>query len=840
MRARTLVAVGLALAAAACPRPPPKTAYRHGRVRFLEPGVTLQRATEVSAEEAVVNLPFLPGDRVWTDSAGRAEFQFPDGTVVRLDRRSKLDYSAHEEGQEQRIVLRLWSGSALVRVRTRDFARFEIETPAGMVRILDRGIVRADVDSGELRLSVYAGEAELDDGRQPVRLAAGERTFARWGAPAEEPRRFDPAEEAGDDFARWDDLRESEDRRASRSSEYLPASSTPTPASSSGTASGSTRRRPASCGCPASRGLAPVLERPVDVDGLRLDLGAVRELGLGPLPLRALGRLRVVRLVLDARPRLGPGLGELGGGRRLRRLVPARPARPAGPALALRPRPLGPRGGYGSRRRLERRAPGRPRASRRRAPALRGRGPAVDPDAVRVADSPLFRPTRDGRQLRAGDARAFAISRRQTPGDFVRELGVDNKTTIPAPWTRGYGPPPAGRAGPGTGHSGATARSGTRTTRQRAATPARRPRTPRRPRPAPSYAPTVPTRGGESNRAEGSQTGRRRSVDRSGSSERRSPSRLWETLSRRREATPSERTGGYRPRSGASAARRPRASAGRLRAATVLAATAGRRRAATPGRRCTPAAADSGARARPSGGDGGGSRSGDRGGAAPEQPDRSRRRPQGPSGPPRLAARSPAGHNRCDGGAARPDPAPRRGDGAVRGRHPRRRARRGLLRLRERPAAGHVARGFPAEHHHPGLRRRRQRARRVRDREAGGGRVPGHPARPAQRDRRGRGRGLLEAHRDQPVADPGGGAREPALGPPGAGLLDPDHAADAPALPHPREDLRAQDQGGASSPSRSRRTSRRRRSSPSTATRSTSATATTGWRRRAASSSASR
>ena len=31
--------------------------YRHGRVRFVEPGVTLQRATEVSAEEALANQP---------------------------------------------------------------------------------------------------------------------------------------------------------------------------------------------------------------------------------------------------------------------------------------------------------------------------------------------------------------------------------------------------------------------------------------------------------------------------------------------------------------------------------------------------------------------------------------------------------------------------------------------------------------------------------------------------------------------------------------------------------------------------------------------------------------
>jgi ferric-dicitrate binding protein FerR (iron transport regulator) len=220
MRFRTLVAAGLGAGLAVAPALA-EDGYQHGRVRFVEPGVTLQRATEVSAEEALANVPFLPGDRVWTDSAGRAEFQFPDGTVVRLDRRSKLDYAGHEEGQSERIVLRLWSGSVLVRVRTRDFVRFEVETPAGMVQALDRGIVRVDVEAGETRVSVYAGEAELDDGRERARLAAGERTYVRWGGQAEEPQRFDPAE--GDDFAQWDDMRESERPR------WPPPSTFPTP-----------------------------------------------------------------------------------------------------------------------------------------------------------------------------------------------------------------------------------------------------------------------------------------------------------------------------------------------------------------------------------------------------------------------------------------------------------------------------------------------------------------------------------------------------------------------------------------------------------------------------------
>src|SRR5512143_3201883 len=168
MRPRSVVAIGLALTVAGLVAPAvaqDQDGYRHGRLRYVDPGVSLQRATDAGAEEASGNEPFLPGDRVWTDGGGRAEFQFPDGSLVRLDRRSKLDYSGHEA---DRIVLRLWSGSLFLRVRSSNDGRFEVETPAGVVRGLERSLVRIDVDAGEARVSVYEGEAVVDAGGQTV------------------------------------------------------------------------------------------------------------------------------------------------------------------------------------------------------------------------------------------------------------------------------------------------------------------------------------------------------------------------------------------------------------------------------------------------------------------------------------------------------------------------------------------------------------------------------------------------------------------------------------------------------------------------------------------------
>lgn len=172
------------------------------RVRVTEPTVTLQSASDAGAEEAVPNLPFLPGDRVWTDANGRVEFHFGDGSRVRLDRRSKLDYQAQDGGDEgATVVLRLWSGSAYVQqARRARAARFAIETPNGTADLREGGVYRLDVTGPETRVSVYEGEATIEAG-ETLRVRAGERAFARRGARPYGPDRFDRAND--DAFARW-------------------------------------------------------------------------------------------------------------------------------------------------------------------------------------------------------------------------------------------------------------------------------------------------------------------------------------------------------------------------------------------------------------------------------------------------------------------------------------------------------------------------------------------------------------------------------------------------------------------------------------------------------------
>jgi hypothetical protein len=407
--------------------------YRHGRVRFVEPGVTFQRANDASAEEALANQPFLPGDRIWTDGYGRVEFQFPDGTMVRLDSRSKLDYSGHEEGRAPRIVLRLWSGSVIVRVRTRDAGRFEVETPAGTVEALDQAMVRVDVDGGEARVSAYRGEAMLDDGHRRLRIGEGERTFARWGGEAEEPRSFDVRED--DEFSRWDEDRDAEDDRAARSSEYLPHELDPYAGEFENNGSWRYEAEVGYVWSPrVGMGWSPYSNGQWSWTAYGWTWIPNEPWGWAPFHYGRWGFSAGLGWYWAPGHVWGPGWVSWGVGNGYVGWCP----------LGWRDKPVYAWGDWNSRNRgfaEPRRGTygswmvvrgsdfGRTDLAHHRVPLT-----GIDPGALRVADSPNLRPTRDVRALAASNPEARAISRRPSPGDFVRELSVDNKTTIPATW----------------------------------------------------------------------------------------------------------------------------------------------------------------------------------------------------------------------------------------------------------------------------------------------------------------------------------------------------------------------------------------------------------------------
>ena len=193
--------------------------YRDGR--FLETlgGVTIQRADEASSDEAVRNMPFLPGDRVWTDEAGRAEIVFAQGEILWIAERSKVD-SLGRGGREQdeRLGLRVFAGSFGARVRSGG-PGFEFRAPGGTITTTGASAFRVDVRLGETVVSVSEGEVLADLGGERTTVRGGERLSYGDGR-VDGPFRYQRAR--ADAFDRWCDERAEELTRMARTHDRLP------------------------------------------------------------------------------------------------------------------------------------------------------------------------------------------------------------------------------------------------------------------------------------------------------------------------------------------------------------------------------------------------------------------------------------------------------------------------------------------------------------------------------------------------------------------------------------------------------------------------------------------
>lgn len=182
------------------------------RTSHVEGQVTIQRASEIRSEDALLNMPVIPGDRIWTGADGRAELQLADGMLLRMDYATKLDTEALGVPGDQEndvTVLRLWSGSAILNGGLFDSAAktLQVDTPAASAFILEEGLTRIDIDTdGATVISVYRGLVEVVALNSSVLVRAGQRTVVGAGYPPEEPFTFNTTEL--DDFGYWSDERD--------------------------------------------------------------------------------------------------------------------------------------------------------------------------------------------------------------------------------------------------------------------------------------------------------------------------------------------------------------------------------------------------------------------------------------------------------------------------------------------------------------------------------------------------------------------------------------------------------------------------------------------------------
>ena len=97
---------------------------------------------------------------------------------------------------------------------------YQIDAPAGSVRIQTAGEYRVSTTAGEVELDVVSGNAALATDQGSVDLRAGERSFAREGAPPDYPQTFNSARL--DAFDQWSEAQRDAEV-GSQSTEYLPS-----------------------------------------------------------------------------------------------------------------------------------------------------------------------------------------------------------------------------------------------------------------------------------------------------------------------------------------------------------------------------------------------------------------------------------------------------------------------------------------------------------------------------------------------------------------------------------------------------------------------------------------
>ncbi len=174
--------------------------YENAYIHYVDGDVTLQRATEPEPEPGAINVPILHGDRLWTHAGSRVAIRFADGTILRLDERTKVDFVTFDG--EPNILL--WSGSVILKLGASS-AKPRIDSPTGSVYPQLEGTYRIDVrDAATMTLSVGQGRAELASTEGSVIVGAGEQSFIEASQEPQfpsTPLAFDAAN--GDAFEQW-------------------------------------------------------------------------------------------------------------------------------------------------------------------------------------------------------------------------------------------------------------------------------------------------------------------------------------------------------------------------------------------------------------------------------------------------------------------------------------------------------------------------------------------------------------------------------------------------------------------------------------------------------------
>jgi len=182
------------------------------RLSYITGNSYIQRASELTYEEGVVNMPISEGDRVGTTD-GRVEIYLGKGNYLRLDKNTKLDFLSLPKKGNDLVHVRVWSGNVYLSVDTLEKEKtIEIHSSDVSTYILNVGLYRFDVrENAETEIFVFKGLVEAAGESGSVLIKEAQRLEAINGHFTSRPTRFLAV--ADDSFDRWSEDRESEIRK---------------------------------------------------------------------------------------------------------------------------------------------------------------------------------------------------------------------------------------------------------------------------------------------------------------------------------------------------------------------------------------------------------------------------------------------------------------------------------------------------------------------------------------------------------------------------------------------------------------------------------------------------
>ena len=189
-----------------------RLAYAQGSVSF-QPGGTDDWVA------ATINRPVTTGDKLWSDSDGRAELQL-DASTIRLSNNTGFSFLNLDDNITQ---IRLTEGTVLVRVRQleRD-EQYEVDTPNLAFSITAPGTYRVSVNEGgdSTAIKVPNGEGQVTGGGASYSVRANDDAIFSGTDQLNADVQDYSAD--NDDFDSWSTSRDSHYEH-SRSSQYVSA-----------------------------------------------------------------------------------------------------------------------------------------------------------------------------------------------------------------------------------------------------------------------------------------------------------------------------------------------------------------------------------------------------------------------------------------------------------------------------------------------------------------------------------------------------------------------------------------------------------------------------------------